>query len=54
NYRADVESKRIQSRVSLQMFEVYNEVIRDLLLLPIGSRPTVDIQENAIQGVHLQ
>ncbi|XP_055886474.1 coiled-coil domain-containing protein 78-like [Biomphalaria glabrata] len=54
NYRADVESKRIQSRVSLQMFEVYNEVIRDLLILPIGSRPTVDIQENAIQGVHLQ
>ncbi|KAH9489306.1 Coiled-coil domain-containing protein 78 [Bulinus truncatus] len=54
NYNYVTENKKVQSRLCMQMFEIFNEVINDLSILPVGSHPPVEIQENAILGVHLK
>lgn len=40
--------------VTMQMFEIYNEVIKDLLQRPGGATGFLEVSENAPRGVHVR
>jgi hypothetical protein len=52
-YHPQTRSTKQEPVISLQMMEVYNELIKDLLLSPQGSNTgLLDITETPEQGVH--
>ena len=36
------------------MFEVYNEIVKDLMTMPVGGSGYVDLKETATKGVHVR
>ena len=48
----DTKVRRQNPSVSMQMYEVYNELVKDLLQK--SGRAYLDITENAERGIHVQ
>ncbi|GFO36651.1 coiled-coil domain-containing protein 78-like isoform x1 [Plakobranchus ocellatus] len=53
-YSSDKKLSLGRPRVTIQMFEVYNEIIKDLMTVPVGGAGYVDLTETATKGVHVR
>ena len=53
-YSTDKKLSLVRPRVTIQMFEVYNEIIKDLMAMPLGGAGYVDLKETASKGVHVR
>lgn len=45
---------RKNARVTMQMYEIYNELVKDLMLPPGGTGSYLDLEENAERGVYVK
>ncbi|XP_064605274.1 coiled-coil domain-containing protein 78-like isoform X2 [Liolophura sinensis] len=53
-YMYDTKVKRHSAAVSLQMYEVYNETVKDLLQIPGMGPAYLDLEENSSDGVYVK
>lgn len=53
-YMMDTRVRRQNPTVTLQMYEVYNELVKDLLQVPGGGASYCDLAESANRGVYVK
>lgn len=53
-YMMDTKIRRSNPVVTLQMYEVYNELVKDLLQIPGGGSSYCDLAESANRGVYVK
>lgn len=53
-FKSDTKTKRKNPKVYIQMYEIYNEMVKKLLEVPQGQSVFSNITESADKGIHVR